>query len=241
MLKYLFFSFLLIGIKTFSYINIYPTTFDKTIDKSGNWEEYILYNKTPNSIRYQISLSDNGIKNSMKDWVEFYPRALTIKPGKSEKIKVYIKAPKNTPSGEYLATLEIKENIVPTLEKTPPKSGVQVLTHLKMDIVGYVGDLNLKFKLSNFSLKTNKKTLVVSGKIKNVGNRRGKVSLILSTGRKKNNYNLGTLRILKDEEIDLSKLTHEVSEEEVLKNIKKYKKLILIDQNSENKLLEIDF
>lgn len=240
MLKYLFFYFLLVGFKAFSYINIYPTTFDKSIDKGGNWEEYILYNKTPNSIRYQISLSDDGIKNSMKDWIEFYPRVLTIKPGKSEKVKVYIKSPKSVAAGEYLATLEIKENLVPSLEKSSSKSGVQILTHLKMDIVGFVGNLSPKFQLNNFSIKINKKKLTINGKIKNIGNRRGTVNLILSTGRKKDDYNLGTIRILKNEAIDLSKLTHEVNEENILKKINQYKKLILIDKNSEKKFLEIN-
>lgn len=240
MLKYLFFSFLFIGIKTFSYINIYPTTFDKPIDKGGNWEEYILYNKTPNPIRYQVSLSDDGIKNSMKEWIEFYPRAVTIKPGKSEKIKVYIKAPKNISPGEYISTLEIKENIVPSLEKTVPKGGIQVLTHLKMDIVGYVGDLKLKFQLKNFSFKVHKEFLKISGTLKNIGDRRGKVSLILSNGRKKDEYNLGTLRILKDEDIDLSTLNHEITEKDILKKINKFKKLILVEESSGKKLLEVD-
>ena len=240
MLKYLFLTFLFLDINLSAYINIYPTIFDKPIDNKGSWEEYTLYNKTPNPIRYQISLSDFGIKNSMKEWTELYPRALTVKPGKSEKIRVYITAPKNTPSGEYFTTIEIKETLVPSLEKKPPKEGVKILTHLKMDIVGYVGNLNPKLKTKNLSISMNNQKLIVKGNLKNIGERRAKVTLILTTGKKRDDYKLGTLRVLKGEEVDVSKLSHEVKDKKILKKFKQYKKIILIEEDSNKKLLEIN-
>lgn len=239
MLKNIFLIFFITSLNLLAYINIYPVTFDKSIDGNGNKEEFILYNKTPNPLRYSISLSDIGIKNSMKDWIEFYPNNLTVKPGKSEKIKVFIKAPKHAKKGEYLATLEIRESIVPTLEKTSPKNGVQILTHLKMDIAGFIGDIKPKFKINNFSITPSNKNLNVKGSIENIGERRGKVDIILTNGNKRDEYLLGSIRVLKNEKIDLSKLSHELENKAQEKKIKSYKKLIIREQGSNRNITEI--
>lgn len=239
MLKNIFLFFFTLSLNLFAYINIYPITFDKPIDGNGSKEEFILYNKTKNPIRYSISLSDIGIKNSMKEWVEFYPKNITVKPGKSEKIKVFIKAPKHAQKGEYLTTLEIKENLVPSLEKTPPKNGVQILTHLKMDIAGFIGDIKPKFKISNFSMTPSNKNLNVKGSIENTGDRRGKVDFILTNGSKRDEYLLGSVRVLKNEKIDLSKFSHELENKAQGKKIKSYKKLIIREQGSNKNITEI--
>lgn len=237
MLKNICLIFFSIALNLSAYINIYPVSFDKTIDGSGNSQEFILYNKTNKPLRYNISLSDERFqKNSMKNWIEFYPKNITVKPGKSEKIKMYIKAPKNTPRGEYLATVEIKENLLPNLEKNVSQNNVQLLTHLKMDIVGYVGNLKPNYKVNNFSYSIQKDSISVKGTIKNSGDRRGKVALILSNGKNKENYILGKLKVNKGESIDLSKLSHSIKDQKLPKN---FNKLILKDEDSGDTLSEV--
>ena len=237
MLKNICLIFFSIALNLSAYINIYPVSFDKAIDGSGNSQEFILYNKTTKPLRYNISLSDERFqKNSMKNWIEFYPKNITVKPGKSEKIKMYIKAPKNTPRGEYLATVEIKENLLPNLEKNVSQNNVQLLTHLKMDIAGYVGNLKPNYKVDNFSYSIQKDSISVRGTIKNSGNRRGKVALILSNGKNKENYTLGKLKVNKGESIDLSKLSHSIKNQKLPKN---FNKLILKDEDSGDTLSEV--
>lgn len=237
MLKNICLIFFSMALNLSAYINIYPVSFDKKIDGGGNGQEFILYNKTNKPLRYNISLSDERFqKNSMKNWIEFYPNNITVKPGQSEKIKFYIKAPKNTPKGEYLATVEVKENLLPDLEKNISQNNVQLLTHLKMDIVGYVGNLKPIYKVDNFSYDIQAESISVKGTIKNSGDRRGKVILILSNGKNKENYTLGRLKVNKGESIELSKLSHIIKDKKPSKN---FNKLILKDEDNNETISEI--
>lgn len=232
--------FFLFTLNLFAYVNIHPIYFDKSIDGVGNNQEFILYNKTQKPIRYTISLSDTNIKDSMKDWIEFYPKTITIKPGKKEKIKLFIKAPSTALRGEYLATLEIKEGVVPNVQKkNESNNAIQILTHLKMDIAGYVGDVQPKLEFKKFNLDFEENKIKVAGKVKNSGERRTKVLLILTNGNKKDEYVLGKIRVLKGEEIDLSVLSHEVLEKNDMKKIKKYKKLIIREQDTNQEISEL--
>ena len=81
--------------------------------------------------------------------------------------------------------------------------------------------------------------LNIAGTIKNIGDRRGKIELILSNGRKKDDYVLGKIRVLKDEEINLSKISHTEPDTDVIKNLKKYKTLIIREQGSQKEISKI--
>ncbi|MGL5369106.1 MAG: hypothetical protein ACRDAG_12495 [Cetobacterium somerae] len=238
MIKKTFLFFFIFSFKLYSYINIHPTTFDKPIDNGGNWEEYILYNRTPNPIRYLISIVDKNESNSMKDWIEIYPRALTVKPGKNAKIKIFIKAPLKTPEGEYFATLDIKETLLSSFEENNNKKAINILTHLKMDIVGHVGELPLKIKLNNFEKKITENKLLIKGEVENLSKRRGNILIVLSNNKKREDYLLGKIRILKNEKINLSKFSHEIKDKDLLKKLKKYKKILIIDEKTQKKIFE---
>ena len=139
MIKSIIFIFLLTFSTVFSYINIHPVEFNKKIDDQGGLVEYTLYNRMNRTVRYNISLSDSKDK-SMKDWGEVYPTTLTLKPGEEKTVKLFIKAPKNTPSGEYSAILNIKEMEFPNIDKIKSKNtNLIVLTNLTIEILGYVG------------------------------------------------------------------------------------------------------
>ncbi|ERT68265.1 hypothetical protein HMPREF0202_01835 [Cetobacterium somerae ATCC BAA-474] len=238
-MKKIIIIFFLFTLNLFAYINIHPIYFDKPIDGVGSNQEFTLYNKTQKPIRYTISLSDTNIKNSMKDWIEYYPKTITIKPGRKEKIKLFIKAPSSTLKGEYLATLEIKESIVPNLEKKNDSNAIQILTHLKMDIAGYVGDIQPKLEFKKLNLNFEGSKIKVAGKVKNNGERRAKVLLVLTNGNKKDEYVLGKIRVLKGEEIDLSVLSHEVLEKSDIKKIQKYKNLIIREQDTNQEISKL--
>ena len=167
-MKNIFILFFLLVVNIFGYVNINPVTFDKKIDGKGEVQEYTLYNPTQNTLKYQLYLTDEEIEKSMKNWIEMYPTTVTLKPGRSGKFKIFIKTPKGTPKGEYLVTVGVKEIALPKLN-SKESSTVQILTHLKMDLAGYVGDLNPKIFLKDFSVTLKENNLNFYGLIANVG------------------------------------------------------------------------
>lgn len=223
----------------FAYININPVTFDKKIEGRGEMQEYNLYNPTGNTLKYQLYLTDEGIKNSMKDWVEIFPTTVTLKPGQGGKFKIFVKAPKGVPRGEYMTTIGIKEIALPKLD-SKTNAAVQILTHLKMDLAGYVGDLNPKIFLKDFKVNLSGKNLNFGGQIANVGERRGTLDFYLVEKKGKNEIYLGNLRILKGEEVEALKLNQVLNENEkkVMKNFSKYNLLLVKDSLSKKILYE---
>lgn len=141
MKKILFFLFILIFLSqmTFGYINIYPVKFDKRIDRGGSGEEFVLYNPTSNPLRYEIYLESDGIENSMLEWSEIYPPTISLQSGESKEVKIFVRSPIGVKNGEYMVTMGIKELVAPTTN-SEERSQVRVLTHLKIDLKGYVGD-----------------------------------------------------------------------------------------------------
>lgn len=229
--------FLFLTFNLFGYINIYPVIFDKKIDGRGDYQEYTLYNPTQNILKYQLYLSDQEIKDSMKDWAEIFPTTITLKPGTSGKFKIFIKAPKGHPQKEYLLTLEVKELALPKLNSKETNT-VQILTHLKIDLTGYIGELYPKILLKDFSLTLKNKNLSFNGSIQNIGDRRGTLNFYLAQKNEKNLFYIGNLRLLKEEKINASKLNQKLTEydEELVKNFSKYNTLIIKDSSSKKTL-----
>ena len=138
--------YLLINLVSFAYINISPTTLDKNIG-TGAYEEFTLYNNTNVPYRYKItpvSMEGKSVKD-MSEWVEVYPKVVTVYPTEGQKFKVYIKAPKGTEVGDYGVFLNIRQMSAPKLEGDNEEDvavGMVVMTNLNMGIYGYVGDKN---------------------------------------------------------------------------------------------------
>ena len=232
MKKNIFIILMILFSKVYSYVNIHPVTFDKNIGGSGEIEEYYLYNGTSSSIRYLFSVEQGKNGRDMSSWIEYYPKTLNLKPGQEGVLKVFIKSPKGTKSGEYTAVLGVKEMPVPNEKDIKNKnSTLKVLTNLKMEIVGYVGDLKSALNLNNAALKIVEKKLVFSGKVKNTGNRRGTFSFYLSDSKNRNNFFLGDKRVLIDEELDLEEFNQEIKDESILKSVKKYNTLLIKEGN----------
>lgn len=232
-MKTILLFFIFLNLNVFAYININPVTFDKKIDGRGEFQEYTLYNPTQNSLKYQLYLEDEKIEKSMKTWTEIYPTTITLKPGQSGKFKVFIKAPPNTQNDEYFVTVGIKEMSLPKLD-SKKVSTIQILTHLKMDLVGYVGDLNLNLKIQNFAISLEKKYLKFSGILSNKGARRGNLDFYLVKKNEDSEFYIGNLRVLKNEKINLSKLNQNLTDydEDLINNFEEYKLLIIRDSSN---------
>ena len=137
--------FILMVVNSFAYINISPTTMDKNI-KVGAYEEFSLFNDTTIPFRYKITpvaMTENKKVQDMSKWVEVYPKIVTVNPTESKKFKVYIKADKNAPEGDYGTFLNIRQMSAPKLKGQATESigaGMVVMVNLNMGIYGYVGD-----------------------------------------------------------------------------------------------------
>ncbi|ERT69857.1 hypothetical protein [Cetobacterium somerae] len=238
-MKNIFILFILLTFNIFGYININPVTFDKKIDDKGEVQEYTLYNPTRNTLKYQLYLTDEGIEKSMKNWIEIFPTTVTLKPGRSGKFKVFVKAPKGAPRGEYLVTVGVKEIALPKVNSNET-STVQILTHLKMDLAGYVGNLNPKIFLKDFSTTLDEDNLNFHGLIANVGERRGTLDFYLAESKGKNSVYVGDLRLLKGEKVTASKLNQKLTkhDKDLIKNFSKYNTLIIKDSLSKKVLYE---
>lgn len=128
---------LLMSINALGYINIYPSKFEKSI-KEETYEEFTLYNRTQRDIKYRVYLEDIEGKKSMTDWIEIYPKSISLKPLEEKIIKLSVKAPTGTPVGEYNSNLVIKE--IESVKKTrdEDESRVKVMTMLKLKLKGYI-------------------------------------------------------------------------------------------------------
>lgn len=139
MKKIVFSLFLLINSICFSYINLYPLKFEKNI-AHGAGEEFTLYNRTTKTVKYRVYIEEVEGKKSMADWVEVYPKSVTLTPLKEDTLRLYVQAPKGTPEGEYQANLVIKEISLPLPEadKEDREKKTKILTMVKLRLKGIV-------------------------------------------------------------------------------------------------------
>lgn len=124
---------------SYSYINLYPLEFEKDITH-GAGERFVLYNRTTKPRKYRVYVEEVAGKKSMADWIEVYPKSISIDPLKEEEIRVYVSSPANTPQGEYQANLVIKEVALPITqqEKEEQKKKTRVMTMVKLRLKGRV-------------------------------------------------------------------------------------------------------
>ena len=216
--------FLILGLKSFAYMQVAPIIFDKRIDKGGAIQEFYITNPTAKEVGYRLykEKSDNGL--DMTSYMQFYPKSLKLKPGQSEKVRVYIEAPKEAKQGEYTTIMGIKEINIPGIEKKGNGS-VIIYTDLKLELAGYVGDLKPNLEIKNSKLKNNE----LSFKISNTGDIRTKVEVYLECSSLKEARYLDSFRLLKGCENSFNQKLDIVN----LRN----PKLVVMDMEG-NKLLE---
>lgn len=215
--------FLILGLKSFAYMQVAPIIFDKRIDQGGAIQEFYITNPTNQEVGYRIykEKSDTGL--DMTPYMEFYPKSLKLKPGQSEKVRVYIEAPKDSTEGEYTTIMGIKEINIPSVKKSG-NGNVIIYTDLKLELAGYVGNLKPNLEIKDLKLKNNELTF----KISNIGEIRTKVEAYLIDDLKEAKY-LDTFRLLKNKESNFNQKLN-------LKNLKN-PRLVINDMDG-NKILE---
>lgn len=230
-----FFNFLFIS-NLFGYINISPTTFDKNIE-TGGYQEFTFYNDTNMPFRYKITpvAMEDGKVQDMSQWVEVYPKVVTVFPAGEKTFKVFIKADKGSPKGDYGTYLNIRQMSAPKLEGDAEENlavGMTVMVNLNMGIYGYVGD-----KVPNISTDTpvvykkdDKSFLKM--KIENKTNRLVRMRIEIQ-GKKDHFYPVGEMRALSGQTLVLD---HEIKT--LGESIPK--KVIITDVETKKIIREID-
>lgn len=171
-------TFLLIFFTTFSF-HIAPTFFEKRIDAGGGYQEFIMYNNSLKTQRFKVTAlpGTGSYGGHMDKWVEYSPKIITIKPKSQSTLKVYIKAPKGTPEGEYSTFLNFKSVPVPDITRGDGKTvaaAASIGLNVNMEVIGYVGDFKPKLEITNLKVTENKEgQAVVSFKVKNNTLKRG--------------------------------------------------------------------
>ncbi len=123
---------------TFSYINIYPTKFEKDIS-NGASENFKLYNRSKETVKYRIYLDEVVNKeNDMSKWIELYPSSITLAPLEEKEIRLVVNKPLGAKPGKYGARLIVKEVRVPSKKKMDK---VQFMTILKFNMTGEIKEV----------------------------------------------------------------------------------------------------
>ena len=148
--------------------------FNQRMDTSdGGYREFYIKNDNLARQRYKINLL-SGDKNDGSKFIEIYPKVITIDANSRGIVKVFAKAPKTTPKGEYNFKLQFQPINIPTLAKQ--KDGMAAGTSNIgiapiIDLKGYVGEPNFKenIQLNNIVVlkNTKGKGIVVKGDLSN--------------------------------------------------------------------------
>lgn len=217
-------SYILFTLSAFGYINISPTTLDKNIG-TGAYEEFTLHNNTNIPMRYKIEAlaldSKTGEVKNMDSWAEIYPKIVTVKPAESKSFKVYIKAPKGTPEGDYGMFLNIRQVSAPKLEgelNDAIGAGMMVMTNLNMGIYGYVGDKTPEVKTNLPVIVKKQDGTYLKMDIENKSNRLVRIKVEVGVG-KNLFYPVGEMRILKNRIVMVNNKIQRIPKDAVVKEI----------------------
>lgn len=175
-LKKIFTLFFLLANMIFA-LEIGPTMFEQRIDGSGGYREFTVSNSTNTTLRYKLTVFPGSDKDrDMSKWTEVSPKILTIKPGKTGKLKIFTKTPNGIPEGEYKYILSLKTMDLPKLlgENNEIASAAKLNFDFRLEFIGYAGDLKPNVELVNSIVSTNKDgQTVVTGTIVNKTPKRG--------------------------------------------------------------------
>lgn len=149
-----FFIFFTIFVSSFSYINIYPLSFNKRIDGFGGIEDFILTNNTNKKLKYQINIKKANLVDDMSLWTEIYPRIITLSPGEKAEIKMYVRSPKNIALVSLYNFKYIKNNNSNNI-KLNGKIKNHSLKRVKLDVILTNEKNNKEVLLSQIKLKKN--------------------------------------------------------------------------------------
>lgn len=169
---YLLICFMFIFLFNIGYsLGMSPLYFDERVDMKGGYKEFVFENKTLNRVRYKIMINKSKGPYDVSKWVTVYPKVLTIDPMAVGIVKVFVKAPKNTPQGEYNFKLYSKPLVLPTMSKSKGNLNARVstVTSLEVELSSYVGDPILDENIQGVDIKLSesKGDLILNGLLKN--------------------------------------------------------------------------
>ncbi|WP_297597273.1 hypothetical protein [uncultured Cetobacterium sp.] len=151
--------FILNFLKAYSF-RLDNLSFNERIDTNeGGYREFYLTNDSLIRKRYKMNVI-SGSKNDGAKYVEVFPKVITINPKSKGIVKVFVKAPKETPKGEYDFKLQFQPINIPTLAqntqgKIEGTSHIMVAPILQMQ--AYVGEVDFTkhLKLENIKVLNN--------------------------------------------------------------------------------------
>ncbi|MGL5175708.1 MAG: hypothetical protein ACRC7F_05085 [Cetobacterium sp.] len=227
------FYILIISKFSFGYINISPTSFDKNIGK-GAYQEFTLYNNTSIPVRYRIEPQKMSGKDvgDMCEWIEVYPKVITIDPANEKMFKVYIKSKGKTLDGDYGAFLNIKQISAPKLKDKKDLdigAGMIVMTNLNMGLYGYIGAENLNLEILKPTITKNDNKYYLKTEITNKTNRLGRIKVEAKVDKNRY-YPIGEMRIMKNQTLILD------NEIKNLKDRNEIKEIVITDTETKKVL-----
>lgn len=140
-MKQVFYLYIILYNFAFSYINIYPTKFNKDIT-NGSKESFRLYNRTPKTVKYRVYIEE-GQPTDMSKWIEIYPKSILLKPLEEKEIKIFINPPTDSKDGIYKAKLVVKQVALPG---KIINNKTNFMTLFKLNMTGYIGEINEEYK-----------------------------------------------------------------------------------------------
>ena len=167
--------FIILNIISYSF-HIMPDGFEKRIDNGEGYQEFYFPNNGLETLRYKFAVSPgSNIRGDMSQWVEFYPKVLTVKPGETGLLKVFAKAPKEAKDGEYGFHLDSSLISIPNIKKdrTGIKSNVGIRINASLEMIGYIGNLEPLIKVDNYKIYEENGKTKLDIALKNPSDKRG--------------------------------------------------------------------
>lgn len=155
--KILFFTLLCINCLTSYSFRLQNISYNQRIDTlEGGYREFYIVNDSLSKQRYKINVI-KGTNLNGANFVEVYPKVITIDPQTKGVVKVFMKAPENIEKNQYNFKLQFQPINVPTLAKnknglTTGTSNINIAPVI--DLSGYSGEVDFSkvLRLENIQI-----------------------------------------------------------------------------------------
>lgn len=152
--------FMLISSLGFSF-ELQGIDFNQRIDgEEGGYREFTLVNRYKEKQRYRINVLKGKKELDASEYIDVYPKVVTIDPLDKATFKVFAKAPSTLNKGLYSFQLQFVPIGIPKLAKAKDNmvSGISTIAIAPIvNMYGYVGEINFqeKLRIENIEFKKN--------------------------------------------------------------------------------------
>lgn len=148
--KLIFTIFMLINSLGFAF-ELQGIDFNQRIDgEEVGYREFTLINRYKEKQRYKINVLKGEREQDASEYIDIYPKVITIDPLDKATFKVFAKAPSTLNKGLYTFQLQFVPIGIPKLAKAKDNmvSGISTIDIAPtIEMVGYVGEINFQEKL----------------------------------------------------------------------------------------------